>query len=66
MFFICRMFPLMGILVCMQICMPLFFNGPVANQFFQRDAQNCAQNYHRNLLFINNFIDYDQQVSFKQ
>ena len=57
-------FPLMLVLVAIQMVLPLLVSGPIADQFLFRDAGFCSRFWYRNLLFMNNFYDFDEQVSF--
>ena len=54
----------MVVLVAIQMVLPLLVSGPIASQFLGRDASFCSRFWYRNLLFINNFHDFDEQVRF--
>ena len=54
---------LMIVLVAIQMLLPLLLSGPIASQFLARDASICFESWWKNLLFINNFYNFDQQVS---
>ena len=53
---------IMIVLICIQIILPVFISGPIANEYLERDAKFCYQSWYKNLLFINNFNEFDKQV----
>ena len=54
---------MMIILIAIQMVLPLIVSGPIANQLLVRDASFCYRSWFKNLLFINNFMDFDRQVN---
>lgn len=52
----------MLVLVTIQMALPLLVAEPISGQFLSRDASFCSRYWYRNLLFINNFYDFDEQV----
>ena len=56
-------FFLMIVLVAIQLVLPLLVSGPIASQLLARDASFCSRFWYKNLLFLNNFQDFDEQVS---
>ena len=57
--------PIFFIIICIQICFPIFLNGPLVKELIRPLALNCERNWWKNLLFIHNLFDIKDIVGLK-